>query len=249
MKVFLILLAIGLACGSPLQAQRDERAEQLVDGWIAAAGGPRLWDRVRDLRYTITTVWYDSTGQELRRRPRQVWIKKTDDAFLVRVERNEVDGRYVQIWNRGARASLNAQPLADTARAVREVEYVAGDLTYWMGLPWKLRDPGVHLAYAQQGDAQVVHVTFGDNVGLHDGDRFWYYWRDPASPFPSEVHYIEEGQSDADRKQVLLRDLQKLGPGLYLARRIIQNAHGVTMRALLVSDVFVNRGISDSVFR
>ena len=228
--------------------QRDARAEAFVNRWIEAAGGARIWDSVRDLRYTITTVWYDSSGAEARRRPRYVWIRKDRAGFRVRVERTEPEGKYIQIWNRTQRAWLNGVALPDTAKAVSEVQYVAGDLTYWIGLPWKLRDPGVNLAYAKEGDVDVVHVTFGTGVGLHDGDRFWYYWRDASSPFPTEVHYIEQGRTEANRQRVTFTDLQRRGPATCVGRRTTKNAHGMPVRALILSDVIVNRGISDSMF-
>ncbi len=249
MKTLLCCFVLVLCLPQSSQAQREAKAETLVEGWIGAAGGERLWNDVRDVRYTITTVWYDSAGKELRRRPRYVWIRKTSSGFRVRVERTETEGRYVQIWNEGARATLNGKALSDSSRAVREVEYVAGDLTYWIGLPWKLRDPGVHLSYGEENGIAVVQVTFGENVGLHDGDRFWYYWRDPASPFPTEVHYIEEGLTEAERKRVALRDLRRIGPGWYFSRRTMQNAHGVAVRDLVVTDVVINRGIDSALFR
>ncbi|HEY0672756.1 MAG TPA: hypothetical protein VGD27_10840 [Longimicrobiales bacterium] len=248
MKAWLPLL-LTLLSAPRLDAQRHPQAEKLVSAWIDAAGGERVWDGVRDLRYTITTVWYDSAGHELRRRPRYVWIKKTTDGFRVRVERTEAEGRYLQIWNDGERASLNGVWLPDTARAVREVQYVASELTYWIGLPWKLRDPGVQLSYLELDNTHIVHVHFGSGVGLHDGDRFWYYWRDASSPFPTEVHYIEEGLSEVDRKVWLLRQPTRLGPGVFFARRTMQNARGVAARDLLISDVVVNRGMRDSLFR
>ncbi len=220
-----------------------------MNAWIEAAGGPRIWDSVRDLRYTITTVWYDSTGTEVRRRPREVWIKKTRNGFMVRVERTEADGRYVQIWNQHAFASLNGTVLPDTARAVTEVQFVAGDLTYWIGLPWKLRDPGVNLRYFEEENVPGVHVTFGDGVGLHDGDQFWYYWGETGSPFPTEVHYLLEGRAASERQRVAWSGLQRIGPGRFFSTRTTKNAHGVAVRALIVTHVVVNGGISDSVFR
>lgn len=225
--------------------QRDPKADALVTKWINAAGGPKIWDNVRDLRYTVTTVWYDSTGKEVRRRPRYVWIKKSKEGFRVRVERTEAEGKYIQIWNNGAFASLNGKVLDDSVRAAREVGYVAGDLTYWVGLPWKLRDPGVNVFLEQP---TVVHVTFGAGIGAHDGDRYWYYWNDPNSPLPTEVHYIEQGQTEADRKRIRFRDPQKLGPGIYFAQRAMVSANGAPVRDLIMTDVVVNRGIADSVF-
>ena len=247
----LTILLSGVVALSPstLIAQRDARAEARVSAWIDAAGGPRIWDSVKDLSYTVTTVWYDSSGVEVRRRPRHVWIKKTRDAFLVRVERTEADGRYVQIWNGRPAATLNETPLPDTARAVTEVQFVAGDLTYWIGLPWKLRDPGVNLSYFEEENIPGVHVTFGDGVGLHDGDQFWYYWGDSRSPFPTDVHYLLEGRAATERQRVAFGGLERIGPGRFFSTRTTKNAHGVAVRALIVTDVVVNRGINDSVFR
>jgi hypothetical protein len=46
-------------------------------------------------------------------------------------------------------------------------------------MPWKLKDPGVHLEYAgaTEMDAQsydIIHVHF-DKVGLTPGDHYWAY--------------------------------------------------------------------------
>jgi hypothetical protein len=242
----LFAFALGFLAPSAAQAQRDARAEALVTGWIEAAGGPRVWDSVRDVRYTITTVWYDSAGVEVRRRPRYVTIDKSRSPYHVRVERTEAEGRYVQIWNGTPRASLNGAVLSDTARSVREVEYVAGDLTYWIGLPWKLRDSGVNLTYQEETGVRVVHVTFGRGIGLHDGDRFWYYWHDRNSPFPTEVHFIEQGKTD--RERYTFDEPARFGPVVFFGRRTRKSAQGIPTRALLVSDIVVNRGVKKSVF-
>jgi hypothetical protein len=242
----LFVLFVLLTAAAPASAQRDARAEALVTGWINAAGGPRVWNAVRDVSYTITTVWYDTAGLEVRRRPRHVWIDKRPSRYRVRVERTEAEGRYVQIWNGSAAASLNGDVLPDTARAVREVEYVAGDLMYWIGLPWKLRDPGANLSYEEANGVPVVHVTFGSGVGLHDGDRYWYYWHDRSSRLPTEVHYIEQGKTE--RERVTFGDPQKIGPAIFFRTRTRKSAQGVPMRALILSDVVVNRGIRDSLF-
>jgi hypothetical protein len=215
-------------------------------------GGPDVWSRVSDLRYTVTTVWYDTaSGQETRRRPRYVWLKRTRDGWNVRVERTEAEGRYVQVLNgRDARATLDGVQLPDTARAVREMAYVAGDLTYWPGMPWKLRDPGVMLEHSpadREGPGEVVAVTFGDDVGLHPRDRFWWYFGDPASPFPTEVHYIEQERSV--RQRVRLSGWVTGVPFPHLRSRVYYDDAGRSTRAILYSGFEVNRGISGGYFR
>ena len=246
MRLLLLLCLVLPAAAFGQQA--DPRAARLVDNWIKAAGGPGIWDRVHTLQYTITTVWYDSTGAEVRRRPRYVRIKKIPGGFRVRVARTEAVGDYVQsldgtkVW-----ATLNGTLLPDSARAVREVPYVAGDLVYWMGLPWKLKDPGVNLVYVEPS---AVHVSFEGGVGLHDGDRYWHYWADRQAAFPSHVEYIEQGKNENDRERVIWSEWTRFGPAVYAAqRRLVEVATGRLLRAFLISDVKVNEKLPDSLFR
>lgn len=245
MRPLLLTLTLTLTQALTLPAQ-DRPARAQVDAWIAAAGGSKVWDRLQDLKYTITTVWYDTSGTELRRRPRYVSIEKIPGSFRVRVERNEASGRYVQVWDgTSAWATLNGRMLADTAPATREVNYVTAELTYWIGLPWKLLDPGVNLNRSAAG---VVAVTFGSGVGLHDGDRYWYFWHDARSPFPTEVDYIEQGHMENDRQRVLFAEWKKIGPVVFSVKRVTVDMRGRPVRALVISDVVANRGVRAAVF-
>lgn len=248
-------LTLGLAAEARAQSMpaRDSAADALLSRWIAAAGGLRVWDAVRDMRYTVTTIWYDSTGAERRRRPRFVWIEKFDGGFRVRVERTEPEGKYVQVWGgQSSWATLNGQPVPDTARAAREVLYVAGDLTYWVGLPWKLRDPGVNLRYFARdslAEGRGFAVTFAGGTGEHPGDRYWYFFGEPDSSFPTEVHYIEEGQPDSTRTRVRFDDWGSTEGARFMGSRTLFDARGRKLRSLVITDVVTNRGISAAVFR
>ncbi len=221
--------------------------DTLIDTWIETAGGLDAWRQVHDLRYTVTTVWFDSTGTEIRRRPRYVWGKKRPQR--ARIERTEPEGHYVQahdgrgtIW-----ATLDGAPLSDTTKAVQEVLYVAGDVMYWIGLPYKLRDSGVNLSYIPSDSAGLpgVLVTFGQGVGQHSGDRYFYYFEE-GSPFPLEVHYVEEGRTNVNRTR--WSDFQASGPITFVGTRTYYDEHGTTRKQLLISDVIVNPGLPDSLF-
>lgn len=229
---------------------RDEApgpADLLIDGWIEAAGGRDAWSEVTSLRYTVTTVWFDSTGTEVRRRPRFVWGKKSPQR--ARIERNEAEGYYVQAHDgRGSTwATLDDELLADTTKAVTEVLYVGGDVMYWIGLPYKLRDSGVHFAYIAPDSTGYagVRVNFGEGVGQHSGDRYFYYFSD-ESAYPVEVHYIEEGSTRVSRTR--WSDFRKAGPLTYVGTRTYYNELGVRTRQLLISDVMTNPGVPDSLF-
>lgn len=241
-----LLFALGLlSAGCRNEPSGPE--DILIDDWIEASGGLDAWNQVRDLRYTVTTVWFDSTGTEVRRRPRYVWGKK--NPLRARIERTEPEGDYVQAHDgRGsAWATLNGDPLSDTTKAVREVLYVAGDVMYWIGLPYKLRDPGVNLSYIPADSIGMpgVRVTFGEGVGQHSGDRYFYYFG-MDSPFPAEVHYIEEGSANVTRTR--WSDFQTAGPITYVGTRTYYDQRGTTRKELLISDVMINPGAPDSLF-
>ncbi|NNG16737.1 MAG: hypothetical protein HKM89_09665 [Gemmatimonadales bacterium] len=241
------LIALLLAAAvSGCRGEPPGPADQLVDGWIEAAGGAGAWKQVHDLRYTVTTVWFDSSGTEVRRRPRFVWGEKRPQR--ARIERDEAEGHYVQahdgrgtIW-----ATLNGEPLPPDHKATAEVLYVAGDVMYWIGLPYKLRDPGVNLRYipADSTGYAGVMVSFGEGVGIHS-DRYFYYFEE-GSPFPVEVHYIEEGRTNVSRTK--WTDFGEAGPLSYVGTRTYYDERGVTRKQLIISDVEINPDVDDAMF-
>ena len=85
-----------------------------------------------------------------RARPRYVTIARTDMGELARIDRWEGNDYIEQGWDGVADWALrNGEPLEPGDRDRDEVRYVSGDVNYWMALPFKLRDPGVHLAYCR----------------------------------------------------------------------------------------------------
>ena len=124
-------------------------ADSLISLWIDSLGGMETYRNFESASYTITTVIYDTlSGRVKRTRPRYVLIKKGPFGEETRVERWEGNDFIAQGFNgRVEWATLNGEFLPDTAKDWRETRYVAGDLFYWPGLPYKLRDDGGFLHY------------------------------------------------------------------------------------------------------
>lgn len=224
-------------------------ADSAVSAWIGAAGGMDAWREVETLRYTVTTVWYDSAGDVRRMRPRRVEIEKTDRGFRSRIERPEAEGLYVQVFaGDTAWATLNGDPLPPDHPAAEESEYVGRDVYYWIGLPYKLRDPGVNREVASRGEGRglEVRVTFGERVGQHPGDRYFYLFRD-EDPYPEEVHYISEGSES--RTRTLWRDFREAGPITYVGTRRVVDEEGRPTMELRIDDVWIDPPLPDSIFR
>lgn len=244
-------------------------ADSLIGLWIDSLGGMETYRNFESASYTITTVMYDTlSGRVKRMRPRYVWIKKGPYGQETRVERWEGNDFIVQGFNgRDEWATLNGEFLPDTAKDWRETRYVAGDLFYWPGLPFKLRDDGVFLHYRGISDLpgavfrtdpaeavpstgaaryHAVGVTFGEDIGDHQDT--WAYYFEPGDAFPTEVTYVEEGLESISR--VFWGKTKRVGDIRYpvVAQRDWMTRSGKRTKALVVSDFVVNPDIAQSMF-
>ncbi len=230
-----------LGCSQPAR-----ELDPHIGAWLEAAGGMDAWKEVQNARFTITTVWFDSTGTEVRRRPRYVWIKKGPER--ARIERQEREGFYIQGHDGTTKwATLDDVRLPEDHKATGEAMYVSRDVFYWFGLPYKLSDPGVFMrpVPADSTGLAGVRIAFGDEVGEHPGDRYFYYFSDD-SPSPAEVHYIEQGHTDVNRTR--WSDFRQAGPINYVGVREWYDEAGVRTKQLVVTDVMINPGVEDSLF-
>ena len=244
-------------------------ADSLIGLWIDSLGGMETYRNFESASYTVTTVMYDTlSGRVKRMRPRYVWIKKGPYGQETRVERWEGNDFIVQGFNgRDEWATLNGEFLPDTAKDWRETRYVAGDLFYWPGLPFKLRDDGVFLHYRGMSDLpgavfrtdpteavpstgaaryHAVGVTFGEDIGDHQDS--WAYYFAPGDAFPTEVTYVEEGLESISR--VFWGKTKRVGDIRYpvVAQRDWMTRSGKRTKALVVSDFVVNPDIAQSMF-
>jgi len=223
-------------------------ADSLLGAWLEAAGGMKAWHEINSARYTITTVWFDSTGTVERMRPRRVEYRKHDGVEQARIERPEAEGLYVQTFTGTEMwATLNDHPLEPGIRAYDESEYVGRDVVYWFGLPFKLFDPDVNRSASATEEGYEVRITFGDQVGLQPGDRYFYYFND-ADPHPEEVHYISQGRGEESRARTRWFGYGSVGEFEYNLTRRWYSAEGQPLRELRVDDVELNPALSDSVF-
>ncbi len=248
-------LGLALGCGSPGEqvaggeGEPDEvLADSILGAWLGAAGGMAAWNELGSARFTITTVWFDSAGRIRRMRPRRVEMRRVEGHEEARIERPEAEGLYVQTLSReGAWATLNDHPLPPDHPAVEETEYVGRDVVYWFGLPYKLFDPGVHRRARAIPGGYEVQVTFGDEIGIHPGDRYFYEFLDD-DPYPEEVHYIEQGKEEKDRNRTVWEGFGHLGDFTWVVARRWLDTLGAPTKELRIDDVQLNPPLPDSLF-
>ena len=238
----------GAASSAPAP-QSDPAAEALVDGWIEALGGMETYWRLQSASYTLTTKIYDPASGRLRRtRPRYVEIARLEAGEAARVERWE-GNNFIQHGFDGQVewAVMNGEALSAGDKDWDEARYVAGDVFYWIGLPFKLKDPGVFLHYDGTDDdrRQLVRVTFGEGVGDHDDT--WFYAFEEGRAMPVSIGYREEGRTNVSR--TYWEDIREVDGYVFAGRRVHVNADGKVWKVLVMSDFVLNPEVAPERFR
>lgn len=176
LALWLALAPHARAGAEPEAAPRDALADALVERLLRNLGGADAPYRARSIAFTFEV---EREGAIVASR-RHVWHPASGRHELAFEDK---DGARVAIdtsvLRREGSATRAGSPVASTELGeLLERAYKAWvNDTYWLLMPYKLRDPGVKLAYAGEAlaDGRVfdrVQVTFGD-VGLTPGDTYW----------------------------------------------------------------------------
>lgn len=177
-----ILLVVGLLAvlGSDgvAQSPTDVRAGALVDEMMKAMGGANRWARTRFLRFD----WVVEREGKTLARVRHLWDRH-EGRYRVEWESREGD-KLVALFNvnhRSGRVWENGEPARDEDEQ-KYLDQAYGRFindSYWLLMPWKLKDPGVKLEYVGERKLggqtyDLLHVSF-KRVGLTPGDHYWVY--------------------------------------------------------------------------
>jgi hypothetical protein len=175
------LLAIGAAgtgCEStprtpPPPPPPIDEGMALADDVMTRLGGQEAWDETRFITFTFFG------------RRRHAWDRYTGDIRIEGTDRASGTA-YVTLMNVHDREGASWQdgtPITDAARADEMLEsaYRAWvNDTYWLVMPFKLRDPGVTLARLEPAEmtdgrmADVLELTF-DGVGVTPENKYHVY--------------------------------------------------------------------------
>ena len=204
--------------GVPAQegpATADSASLALEAEMVRALGGREAWQRARVFVFT----WAPRVDGQERGVRRHVWDRWTG---RYRLELATREGQsLVALFNgntREGRVWLDGEEIADdSVRAawLDRVHAIYINDTYWLVMPFKWRDPGVHLAYhgrqtVEGREWEVVQLTF-EEVGRTPRNKYYAYI-DPAT------HRMEmwDHYRDRDDPEPLLRtrwtDWGQFGP-------------------------------------
>jgi hypothetical protein len=177
-----LCVLVGLLTFAPLAraetAASDPRAVSIADQVIDALGGNKRWNALVGLRWSFDVMINDT----LRSTRRHSWNKhsgwhrvdgKTRDQIPYRMVHN-LDGS-----SGSARMGSNRLEGDTLKKVLARAKSLWTNDTYWMLMPYKLRDPGVVLKYeGEVVNGNIVYdklVMSFENVGETPGDRYWVY--------------------------------------------------------------------------
>ena len=159
-------------------AGSDPQAIEIARRAIAASGGMKGWS---DTRYLAFDFVYE-VGDAAPIAYRHHWDIGTG-AYMVEGMLDEEQTPYVVIFNvntRQGNAWVAGKPAAeeDLARLLEDAYGRFINDSYWLIMPLKLLDPGVHLHYegevsSETGARDRIRVSFDSGIGLTPGDVYW----------------------------------------------------------------------------
>jgi len=159
-------------------AQSDPRAIVVADQVLDALGGRQAWEQTRFIRFAFVVERGDKRLAERT----HLWDRWNG---RMRYEKADTDGKLLiallNVNTRDGSVHKDGAALPDAAaKPLLEQAYEAWiNDTYWLLMPFKMKDPGVRLAYAGETTENGVlydrvELTF-DGVGLTPRDRYWAY--------------------------------------------------------------------------
>lgn len=175
-----ILIAVSLAVAScnevpPATAEAPQtlsEAERIAESVLEAMGGREAWDSTRYITWKFfgsrQHYWDKFTGDIRIEMPESQRGPET----LVLMNLNSREGR---VW-RGGEELLGD----DLAEALEGGWSAWVNDSYWMFMPYKLRDPGVNLTYVGEDlmeddrEADVLQLTF-ESVGVTPQNKYLVY--------------------------------------------------------------------------
>ncbi|MCU0324048.1 MAG: hypothetical protein MUF45_02180 [Spirosomaceae bacterium] len=179
----LILTFIFLSSIQVFAQESDPKAIELADKVMKALGGTKAWDNTRHITWNFfgsrRLVWDKWTGN--------VRVDNLRDGMTSLININTETGK---IFKNGTEIT---QP-DSVAKYVKRAKGAWINDSYWLVMPYKLRDDGVTLKYigkekTQDGkDAEVIQLTF-KNVG-NTPDNKYKVFIDPASNLVVQWQYF-----------------------------------------------------------
>jgi hypothetical protein len=198
-KLHVLACASAVLCCSgysqTAETKSDAKALEIAKTMMKAMGGQDAWNSAHFVRYDFKVT---AGGKQVVDRS-HLWDKQTGRYRLE--QKNKAGERQVALFNTGTKQGTvfvkdRAIEGVEADNALKDAYGTHINDMYWLSMPWKWMDQGVHLKYEgtqQRGNTtfDVVKLTF-DHVGLTPGDQYKAYVS-PASHLMTHWEYTLQG--------------------------------------------------------
>ncbi len=177
-----------------IEKDSDAKAIKIADDVMKASGGKKNWDATHFISWNFfgsrKLIWDKYTGNV------RIENVKNDTKILVNI--NNLTGK---VFKNGAELT-NADSLA---KYLQEGKNIWINDSYWLVMPFKMKDPGVTLKYINEDTTQkgakshVVRLTY-KGVGVTPNNAFnvwvnkkthlvdqWSFYKEASQPKPNFV--------------------------------------------------------------
>lgn len=195
-----VAMAVVVAAAAARAAQRDAKADAVGKELIAAMGGEKAWEKARQFQFDFVVEQEGKKAASFS----HAWDRYTGDYRVSGMDRSGAPFTvYFNVNTKQGKAFVNGKPAEGEAEATL-VKSAYGRFindTYWLLAPWKIFDPGVHIAHEGEkpcpggGACDVLKLSFTD-VGLTPKDVYWL-WITRDGRKMIQWQYVLKGASDA----------------------------------------------------
>ncbi len=234
--------------GESSAGSSDEKAVVIVDR-MQQAMGLTAW---RQARFVSFRWVVERDGKDVADY-RHDWDRVQNN---YRVEGTNRDGKHwVGIFNTVSKEGdvyLDGTQVTDDSTRTKMLEDAYGRYindAYWLIMPFKLKDPGVVLAYdgEQELDGNnydVVRVTF-EQVGLTPGDTYWAFIDQQGHLMKKWEYFLEGWEEGRARTGAMWQDWQDFG-GVKLA---LNKAFVGSTTRIYFKEVKVSSNVGDTILQ
>lgn len=227
MRTVVTVLFGCLVAAAAVAQQPAPSADDLARRNFEVQAGP-AWEKARYIEFTFNVYRGDKLGASFPQR----WDRFTGD---YRVSgRDQKDNDFVVIMNvntRKGRVWINNEEVTDS-RQTDELgigfKRFVND-TYWLLMPLKMLDPGVHrTAEGERTDScghtwDVVKLSFDAGVGLTSGDQYWAWINRDTGLVDEWDMRLQSMKPDEPMLETIFHDFRRVGGLLISVRREMRN--------------------------
>jgi hypothetical protein len=188
-------IGLGFVCARGAEPQNDAKALEIAQAMMKAMGGQDNWNKAHFVRYDFKVT---AGGKQVVDRS-HLWDKQTGRYRLEqKTKAGEPQVLLFNTANKQGTVFVNGKKVegADAEAALKSAYGTYINDMYWLSMPWKWMDQGVHLKYEGpqkrgKDSFDVVHLSF-DHVGLTPGDQYRAFVS-PTSHLMTHWEYTLQG--------------------------------------------------------